>query len=158
MVQPMMSPAFNDGVEKKYQLGINPSAVADLWRDLSSFLRSHRLEPPYEITSVGSGYFDDEDCHRRHFVLLGRLMMLRTRGHERYGRFPEPIKKYRVEVTNAQGALKKIGCSRLATNGVLTRTMNDVWLLKKPECGRKKITPRCNRGGMYDRSHLPRSY
>jgi hypothetical protein len=89
----MISPAFNDGVEKKYQLGINPSGVADLWRDLRSFLRPHRLEPSQEITSVGNGYFDDEDCYRRRFVLLGR--------------FPEPIKKCRVEVTTAQGALKK---------------------------------------------------
>src|SRR5262245_38055401 len=99
---------FNDRIEKKYQVGISESEVAGLWRDLASFLGPHGLAPVQEITSVGSVYFDNKDCDLLRYSLFGHLMIVRVRSYEIYGRPPEPITGYWVEVkTTADGRRKK---------------------------------------------------
>ncbi len=99
---------FNDRIEKKYQVGISESEVAGLWRNLRSFLGPHGLAPVQEITSVGSVYFDNKDCDLLRYSLFGRLMLVRVRSYETYGRPPEPITEYWVEVkTAADGRRKK---------------------------------------------------
>lgn len=99
---------FNDRIEKKYQVGISESEVASLWRELTSFLGPHGLVPVQEITSVGSVYFDNKDCDLLRYSLFGRLMLVRVRSYETYGRPPEPITGYWVEVkTTADGRRKK---------------------------------------------------
>ncbi len=103
----MNAPAFNDRVEKKFQIGIEEKEVAALWRDLSLVLAPYGLKPVQEITSVGSVYFDNKDCDLLRFSLFGHLMLFRTRVYELYGRFPEPISEYWVEVKTAQGARRK---------------------------------------------------
>ena len=103
----MKVPAFNDRVEKKFQIAIEENEVASLWRDLGSVLRPHGLEPVQEITSVGSVYFDNKDFDLLRFSLLGHLMLFRTRAYELYGRAPGPISEYWVEVKTAQGARRK---------------------------------------------------
>jgi VTC domain-containing protein len=102
-----IAPAFNDRVEKKFQLGIDETDVAALWRDLSSILKPYGLEAVQEITSVGSVYFDNKDCDLLRFSLFGHLMVFRTRAYELYGRAPEPISEYWVEVKTAQGARRR---------------------------------------------------
>ena len=99
----MNFPVFKDRIEKKYQLGVHESEVADLWREMTSFLAPYGLAPVQEITSVGSVYFDNKDYDLLHYSLLGRLMLVRIRAYELYGRPPEPIKEYWVEVKTAQG-------------------------------------------------------
>jgi SPX domain protein involved in polyphosphate accumulation len=99
----MSAPAFNDRVEKKYQIGIDQTGIADLWRGLGSTLRPFGLLPVQEITSVGSVYFDNKDCDLLRFSLLGHLMLFRTRAYEMFGQSPEPITEYYVEVKTAQG-------------------------------------------------------
>lgn len=102
-----IAPAFNDRVEKKFQLGIDESDVAALWRDLNSILKPYGLEAVQEITSVGSVYFDNKDCDLLRLSLFGHLMLFRTRAYELYGRSPEPISQYWVEVKTAQGSRRK---------------------------------------------------
>lgn len=99
----MNVPAFNDRVERKYQIGIGENQVADLWRDLTLFLGNYGLAPVQEITSVGSVYFDNKDCDLLHFSLLGHLMIFRVRAYELFGESPQPITEYWVEVKTAKG-------------------------------------------------------
>jgi len=99
----MKAPAFNDRIEKKFQLGIDEAKVAALWRDLRCLLRPYGLDPVQEITSVGSVYFDNKDCDLLRFSLLGHLMVFRTRAYELFGNVPEAISEYWVEVKTAQG-------------------------------------------------------
>jgi SPX domain protein involved in polyphosphate accumulation len=103
----MQFPAFNDRVEKKFQIGIEAKEVAALWRELSTVLRPYGLEPAQEITSVGSVYFDNKDCDLLRFSLLGHLMLFRTRAYEMYGNLPRPISEYWVEVKTAQGMRRR---------------------------------------------------
>ena len=101
------APVFNERIERKFQVGIKPSEVADLWRDLSKFMRPYGLSPVQEITSVGSVYFDNKDCDLLRYSLLGHLMLFRTRAYELYGQTPVPINQFWVEVKTAQGERRK---------------------------------------------------
>ena len=103
----MKVPAFNDRVERKYQIGIHESEVAGLWRELTAVLKPFGLDPVQQITSVGSVYFDNKDCDLLRFSLLGHLMIFRTRAYETFGQVPEPIKEYWIEVKTAQGIRRK---------------------------------------------------
>lgn len=103
----MSAPAFNDRIERKFQLGVKENEVAELWRDLGSVLAPHGLSPVQEITSVGSVYFDNKDCDLLRLSLSGHLMLFRTRVYESYGRLPEPISEYWVEVKTAYGWRRK---------------------------------------------------
>src|SRR4026208_308723 len=103
----MNVPAFNDRIEKNFQLGIEEREVAMLWRDLGAVLHPYGLEPVQEITSVGSVYFDNKDCDLLRFSLLGHLMLFRTRAYEMYGSLPEPISEYWIEVKTAQGTRRR---------------------------------------------------
>src|SRR5688572_23806541 len=103
----MNVPAFNDRIEIKFQLDIDEKEVAALWRDLRSDLQPYGLQPVQEITCVGSVYFDNKDCDLLRLSLFGHLMLFRTRAYELYGRSPEPISKYWVEVKTAHGARRK---------------------------------------------------
>jgi len=100
----MIAPAFNDRVEKKYQIGIDESHVTELWREMAALLRPYGIPPVQEITSVGSVYFDNRDCDLLRFSLLGHLMLFRTRAYETFGQSPEAISRYWVEVKTARGA------------------------------------------------------
>jgi len=102
-----IAPAFNDRVERKFQIGIDEKDVAGLWRDLSAILKPYGLEAVQEITSVGSVYFDNKDCDLLRFSLFGHLMLFRTRAYELYGRVPEPISQFWIEVKTAQGMRRK---------------------------------------------------
>lgn len=103
----MNVPAFNDRIEKKFQVGIEEKDVGALWRDLTSVLQPYGLEPVQKITSVGSVYFDNKDCDLLRFCLFGHLLLFRTRAYELYGRAPDPIREYWVEVKTAQGARRR---------------------------------------------------
>lgn len=111
--------SFNDRIEKKYQVGISESEVAGLWRDLRSFLGSYGLAPVQEITSVGSVYFDNKDCDLLRYSLFGRLMLIRLRCYEMYGRPPEPITEYWVEVKTAADERRKKRRFRLTKSALL---------------------------------------
>ncbi|HSE85121.1 MAG TPA: VTC domain-containing protein [Candidatus Binatia bacterium] len=115
----MKNQTFNDRIEDKYQVGISESEVAGLWRDLRSFLGPHGLVPVQEITSVGSVYFDNKDCDLLRYSLLGRLMLVRVRSYEMYGRRPEPINEYWVEVKTAADQRRKKRRFRLNKGALL---------------------------------------
>lgn len=101
-------PPFNDRIEEKYQARISETQVAALWRDLRSFLAPHGIEPVQEITSVGSVYFDNKDCDLLRYSLLGRLMLVRVRVYEVYGRYPQPVSEFWVEMkTGKDGRRQK---------------------------------------------------
>ena len=103
----MKNPLAYDRIEKKYQVGISEGEVAGFWRHLSSFLAPCGLAPVQEITSVGSVYFDNKDFDLLRYSLFGRLMLLRVRTYEMYGRPPEPIAEYWVEVKTAADERRK---------------------------------------------------
>ena len=103
----MKAPAFNDRIERKYQIGIREDEVAGLWRDLRSVLGPYGLAPVQEITSVGSVYFDNKDCDLLRYSLLGRLMIVRVRTYEMFGRLPKPITDFWVEVKTAVDERRK---------------------------------------------------
>lgn len=99
----MIAPAFNDRIEKKYQIGVDDSGVAEIWREMGDLLRPYGILPSQEITSVGSVYFDNRDCDLLRFSLLGHLMLFRTRAYESFGHSAEAISEYWVEVKTARG-------------------------------------------------------
>lgn len=112
-------PPFNDRIEEKYQVDICENEVAGLWRDLNSFLRPYGLVPVQEITSVGSVYFDNKDCDLLRYSLLGRLMLVRLRVYEAYGRYPEPLSAFWVEVKTAKDGRRQKKRFRLNKSALL---------------------------------------
>ena len=76
-------PVFKDRIEKKFQLGVKANEVADDWREFGSILALYGMRPVQEITSVGSVYFDNKDCDRLRYSLLGRLLLIRLRDYAR---------------------------------------------------------------------------
>lgn len=111
--------AFNDRIERKYQIGIGENDVAGFWRDLRSILRPYGLAPVQEITSVGSVYFDNKDCDLLRYSLFGRLMIVRVRTYEMFGRLPKPITDFWVEVKTAVGERRKKRRIRLTKSALL---------------------------------------
>ena len=102
MIVPQVNaPIFNDRIERKYRLGVKDSDVAGLWRELSSILAPFGMVPAQEVTSVGSVYFDNKDYDLLRYSLDNRLYLVRLRAYELYGRAPEPISEYWVEVKTA---------------------------------------------------------
>lgn len=97
----MKGPIYQDRIERKFQVGISEASVAGLWRELSEYLPKYGLDPIYEITSVGSVYFDNKDYDLLRCCLSGSLMLVRLRAYEAYGRPPEPITEYWLEVKTA---------------------------------------------------------
>ena len=103
----MVGPNYQDRVERKYQLGITESDIANLWRQLGSLLGPYGLAPVQEITCVASIYFDNREYDLLRYSLFGRLMLLRLRSYELYGGPPEPVREYWVEVKTAAGERRK---------------------------------------------------
>ncbi len=96
----MKGPIYQDRIERNYQVGINADGVAPLWRDLSGYFPGFGLSPIYEITCVGSVYFDNKNFDLTRYNLLngGRYLLVRLRTYENYGEFPKPISEYWVEI------------------------------------------------------------
>src|SRR5918992_2883463 len=96
----MKGPIYQDRIERNYQLGVREAGVADLWRDLSDYLPRNGLIPLYEITCVGSVYFDNRDFDLTRYTILNgdRHILVRIRAYENYGEFPKPISDYWIEV------------------------------------------------------------
>ena len=94
-------PVFKDRIEKKYQLGVKDSEVANLWREIGTVLAPYGMVPVQEITSVGSVYFDNKDYDLLRYSLDHRLFLVRLRAYELYGRPPQAISEYWVEVKTA---------------------------------------------------------
>lgn len=96
----MKGPVYQDRTERNYQVGVSEDGVAALWRELSEYLPKYGLRPIYEITCVGSVYFDNRDCDLTRYTVLngGRHILLRLRTYENYGQSPRPISDYWVEV------------------------------------------------------------
>src|SRR5438094_8505754 len=111
----MKNPLAYGRIEKKYQVGISEGDVSGFWRPLSSFLALCGLAPVQAITSVGSVYFDNKDFDLLRYSFFGRLMLLRVRTYEMYGRPPEPIAEYWVEVKTAADERRKKGRDPLRT-------------------------------------------
>jgi len=93
-------PILIDRVEKKYEVGINDAGIVTLWRELTNFLSTYGLVPSQEITSVGSVYFENSGYDLLRYSLAGNCHSLhvRLRAYEQFGRPPEPISDYWVEV------------------------------------------------------------
>ena len=115
----MNIPAFNDRIERKYQIGISEYEVAGFWRDLRSILGPYGLAPVQDITSVGSVYFDNKDCDLLRYSLFGRLMIVRVRTYEMFGRLPKPITDFWFEVKTAIGERRKKRRIRLTKSALL---------------------------------------
>ena len=109
-------PVFIDRIERKYQLGVNNSEVADLWRDIGSVLAPYWMAPVQEITSVGSVYFDNKDYDLLRYSLDDRLFLVRLRAYELYGRPPQAISEYWVEVKTASNERRSKRRLRLSKN------------------------------------------
>lgn len=115
----MKVPPFNDRIERKYRIGIGENEVAGFWRDLRSILGPYGLAPVQDITSVGSVYFDNKDCDLLRYSLFGRLMVVRVRTYEMFGRLPQPITDFWVEVKTAVGERRKKRRIRLTKSALL---------------------------------------
>lgn len=96
----MKDPIYQDRIERNYQVGVSEDGVAALWRELSEYLPKYGLHPIYDITCVGSVYFDNRDCDLTRYAVIngGRLILVRLRTYENYGQSPKPISDYWVEV------------------------------------------------------------
>lgn len=96
----MKGPIYQDRIERNYQVGVSQDGVAGLWRELSEYLPTYGLHPIYEITCVGTVYFDNKDYDLTRYTVLNRdrRMLVRLRTYENYGRSPEPISDYWVEI------------------------------------------------------------
>lgn len=96
----MKGPLYQNRIERNYQVGVSEDGIADLRRDLSDYLPRYGLNPIYEITCVGSVYFDNKDCDLMRYTVLngGRHILVRLRTYENYGQSPKPISDYWMEV------------------------------------------------------------
>ena len=96
----MKGPIYQDRIERNYQVGVSQDGVAGLWRELSEYLPKYGLHPIYEITCVGTVYFDNRDYDLTRFTVLnrGRRLLVRLRTYENYGESPKPISDYWMEV------------------------------------------------------------
>ena len=96
----MKGPIYQDRTERNYQVGVSEDGVAGLWRELSEYLPKYGLHPIYEITCVGSVYFDNRDCDLTRYTVIngGRHILVRLRTYENYGESPKPISDYWVEI------------------------------------------------------------
>ncbi len=97
---PVKGPIYQDRIERNYEVGVSQDGVAGLWRELSECLPQYGLHPIYEITCVGTVYFDNRDYDLTRFTVLnpGRRTLVRLRTYENYGETPKPISDYWVEV------------------------------------------------------------
>lgn len=112
-------PVFKDRIEKKFQLDVKENEVADIWRELGSILAPYGMLPVQEFTSaLGSVYFDNKDCDRLRYILLGRLLLIRLRAYVRARSSTHRAILGRGE-NRPRPAQKIIRRSTLATNGVL---------------------------------------
>lgn len=93
-------PIYQDRIERNYQLAVRQDQSAGQWRELSDYFRRYGLNPLYEITCVGSVYFDNRDFDLTRYNLLngGRYLLVRLRTYESYGELPKPISDYWIEV------------------------------------------------------------
>ena len=96
----MRDPVFQDRIERNYQVGVTEASLASLWRDLSEYLPKYGLVPIYDITCVGSVYFDNRDFDLTRYTILngGRHILFRIRTYENFGESPKPISNYWIEV------------------------------------------------------------
>ncbi len=96
----MKGPIYQDRTERNYQVGVSQDGVAALWRELSEYLPKYGLHPIYEITCVGTVYFDNKDYDLTRYTVLnrGRRLLVRLRTYENYGESPRPISDYWLEV------------------------------------------------------------
>lgn len=96
----MKGPIYQDRTERNYQIGASEDGVAGLWRELSEYLPKYGLHPIYEITCVGTVYFDNRDYDLTRYTVSngGRHLLVRLRTYENYGESPKPISDYWVEV------------------------------------------------------------
>ena len=96
----MKGPIYQDRTERNYEVGISQDGVAGLWRELRDCLPKYGLNPIYEITSVGTVYFDNRDYDLTRFTVVngGRHLLVRLRTYENFGESPKPISEYWVEV------------------------------------------------------------
>lgn len=96
----MKGPIYQDRTERNYQVGVSQDGVAGLWRELSEFLPKYGLRPIYEITCVGTVYFDNKDYDLTRYTVSngGRHLLVRLRTYENYGQAPKPISDYWAEV------------------------------------------------------------
>ena len=105
------NPIFIDRVERKYLVGVDEAGITAFFRDLTSFLEPHGLEPVQEITNVATVYFDNKDYDLLRYILLIRRthILFRLRAYEYYDRPPEPISEYwmEVKIRNADRRRKK---------------------------------------------------
>jgi hypothetical protein len=123
MTLPVDVPVFADRIEHKYQLGVKDTEVARVWREVGSVLAPYGMVPVQEITSVGSVYFDNKDYDLLRYSLDDRLFLVRLRAYELYGRPPEPISGYWVEVKTAsqeRRSKRRFRLSRGELSGFLT--------------------------------------
>ncbi|HWO41537.1 MAG TPA: VTC domain-containing protein [Candidatus Eisenbacteria bacterium] len=93
-------PNFQDRIERNYLIGLVESSTGMLWRQLGEYLTGYGFHPIYNITCVGSVYFDNRDFDLTRFTILngGRHILVRLRAYESYGEAPKPILHYWVEV------------------------------------------------------------
>jgi len=105
------NPIFIDRVERKYLVGVEDDGMAGFFRDLTSFLGPHGLQPVQKITNVATVYFDNKDYDLLRYILLIRRthILFRLRAYEYYDRAPEPISEYwmEVKIRNADRRRKK---------------------------------------------------
>jgi SPX domain protein involved in polyphosphate accumulation len=96
----MKGPIYQDRVERNYQFGVSEDRIATLWRELSEYLPRYGLKPIFDVTCVGSVYFENRDFDLTRYAILngGRHILLRLRAYENYGESPKPISNYCVEV------------------------------------------------------------
>lgn len=96
----MNEPHYQDRIERNYQVAVCENTIAELWRDLSSYLPRFGLKPIFEITCVASVYFDNQDFDLTRYTILngGRHILVRFRSYENYGESPQPISYYWIEV------------------------------------------------------------
>jgi SPX domain protein involved in polyphosphate accumulation len=96
----MKGPIYQDRIERNYQFDVSEDRIAALWRELSEFLPRYGLKPIFDVTCVGSVYFDNRDFDLTRYAILngGRHILLRLRAYENYGESPRPISDYCVEV------------------------------------------------------------
>jgi SPX domain protein involved in polyphosphate accumulation len=103
------SPFYTDRIERKYQVGIDPSDLSAFCRDVSRYAPLHEFIPGRQITWVNSIYFENQEFDLLRFSLLSGQdnIHVRLRTYEYDGSPPRPIPDYWLEMKIKKEEVRK---------------------------------------------------
>jgi len=105
----MSTATTKERTELKFTVGLAPSALPDLWRDIGRHIARHEYVPGHPITHNNTLYFDSDDCRLLKDGLLNRFdhLRIRARKYEYDTPLSEGAHDYYLELKRRQGEIRR---------------------------------------------------